>query len=82
MHSSLTIPVQRVLGAKLMCDPVTMGDPEVITHAVMKLGDATVMMNDHFSDQCPRGPAGAFVYVPDVDETCKLAKEAGAPAWQ
>eukprot|EP00892_Ulva_mutabilis_P005828 jgi/Ulvmu1/3617/UM017_0029.1 len=68
---------EKVLGAKQMCDPVTMGDPAVITHVVMKLGESTIMMNDHFSDEFPRGPAAAFVYVPDVDETCKLAKEAG-----
>ena len=54
-----------------------MGDPEVITHVVMKFGECTVMMNDHFSDQLPRGLGAAFVYVPDVDETCRLAKEAG-----
>lgn len=69
--------MQDVLGAKKMFPPVTMGDPEIISHVVMQIGECTIMMHDFYEQGRHEGSSAAFVYVPDVDETCKLANEAG-----
>lgn len=71
--------VQKVLGAKQMFPPVTMGEPPIISHVAMKIGESTIMMHDFYEAAHHDGPSSSFVYVPDVDATCQLAKEAGVP---
>lgn len=66
-----------MLGAKPLFPPVTMGDPPLVTHITMQIGEATIMMHDYYEHVRYDGPSAAYVYVPDVDATCKLAKEAG-----
>jgi len=55
-----------------------------ISHAELKIGDSTIMVNDEFPGMAVAPPASAvpssylFLYVTDVDATFKRSVEAGA----
>jgi PhnB protein len=82
---------QRVFGAKvLMRDEEPSG---IVSHAMLKLGDTTVMLSDptsadvkqndvHGLSRAPRSYGGSpvhlYIYVADVDDVFRRAVESGA----
>lgn len=73
---------QKAFGAEL-AGPVAKGpDGKGVMHAMLKMGNAQVMMADAWPDMWEKGPetsatAGLFVYVDDCDALFSRAAEAG-----
>jgi uncharacterized glyoxalase superfamily protein PhnB len=56
-------------------------EPGVIKHAEVRIDDSVIMLGDALKDW-PAVPSHVHIYVPDVDETYRLALEAGATSVQ
>jgi len=69
--------IKNAFGAEVTHAPTP--DAEGKFHAEAKIGDACLLFgNGYFSD--PSMAAAIYIYVPDVDETCKRAVRFGAKA--
>lgn len=68
--------------AKTQCHQLSTAECHLQIHvacaaAEIMIGDTRIMCNDHFGDGAPN-QCSAYVYVPDVDATAKLANDNGA----
>jgi uncharacterized glyoxalase superfamily protein PhnB len=74
---------KKALGAELVEEPCTMPDGR-IGHALLKIGDSRLMLNDEFPEMGCAAPQGKLyssslsVYVSDVDAVVKGAVALGA----
>jgi PhnB protein len=69
--------IKNAFGAEVTHNPTP--DAEGKFHAEAKIGDAHLLFgNGYFSD--PSMAAAIYLYVPDVDETCKRAVRFGTKA--
>lgn len=73
---------RQALGAECLFPPILAPDGKGVMHAMIKIGDSSLMLADAWPDQAEQGPkttttAGMWLYVPDADKTFEVAVKHG-----